>query len=211
MDIKQSDSYTINKIKECEGLIEIQEQKQLEAEQQSLIADANAAYKLKNYETAKDLYQQADNLQISLYAQSQIKQCEAWIERQKSVVIPLKFENNLHYISTKLNDIMTFDFIFDTGASNVLVSSSIFVTFWKAGLITKEDIIGDAKYSIADGSSVNGYKFILKKIQIGNIILTNIEASVMEGGSDLLGGSVFVKLGKFKLDYDKHELIVERK
>ena len=49
-------------------------------------------------------------------------------------------------------------------------------------------------------------------MQIGEIILYNVEASVIAGGDYdmLLGGSVFEKLGKISIDYNKSELIIEK-
>jgi len=132
--------------------------------------------------------------------------------KHKQIRIPLTKRGNSHTIKAKINNVLSFDFILDTGADNVLVAPDVFITFYKAGLITEGDIIGKQHFSIADGSTVKGLKFYLREIQIGEIILNNVEASVIAGGDYdmLLGGSVFRKIGKITIDYANHELIIEK-
>lgn len=131
----------------------------------------------------------------------------------KQIRIPLTQHGNTRSLKAKINNTLSFDFILDTGADNVLVAPDVFITFYKAGLITDKDIKGKQNFNIADGTTVQGLKFILKEIQIDDIVLNNVEASVITGGADydmLLGGSVFEKLGKISIDYKNSELIIEK-
>ncbi len=154
-----------------------------------------------------------ENLKIDYPSKSNyLDKLIAEAKRHQKIIIPLVRVGNSNKIKAKINGTLTFDFILDTGADNVLVSPEIFITFCKAGLITNTDFIGKNYFSIADGSSVVGYKFYLREIQIGDIVLYNVEASVIEGGSGdmLLGGSVFKKIGKITIDYDNDQLIIDK-
>lgn len=133
-------------------------------------------------------------------------------KKHKQIRIPLIARGNSNIIVVKINGILSFDFILDTGADMVLVSTDVFSTFWRAKLITDNDLIGKSHFSIADGTDVVGYKFYLREVQIGDIILYNVEASVIAGsnGDMLLGGSVFKKIGKITIDYNNSELIIEK-
>jgi predicted aspartyl protease len=134
------------------------------------------------------------------------------LNSKKQVRIPLTQKGNTHFIKAKINGTLSFDFILDTGADNVLVAPDVFMTFYKAGLITNADIIGKQHFSIADGTTVNGLKFYLREIQIGDIVLNNVEASIISGGDYemLLGGSVFKKNGTITIDYNNNVLIIEK-
>ena len=175
------------------------------------ILNGDQAVKSKNYELAIGYFEKALLIKPDeFYPKKQISFCEKEIEESKLIEIPLVKEGNVFILKVKLNDLMNFDFILDTGADNVLISQDIFSTFWKAGIITKSDILNYTEFSIADGSSVIGLKFILKKIQFGDIILTNVEASVIDGNNTqcLLGGSAFKQLGKIAIDYTESKLLI---
>jgi hypothetical protein len=124
--------------------------------------------------------------------------------------IPLSKEGNIYKIKVVLNDNsnMPFDFIFDTGADNLFVTSDIFMVFYKAGLIKNSDINNFSKYTIADSSIITGLSFVLRKVQIGNYILNNVSASV--SNKCLLGGSLLNQFGKYSVDTKSNQLIIEK-
>lgn len=135
------------------------------------------------------------------------------IEKNQSIYIPLISSGNCFKIKVKLNGTMTFDFIFDTGADNVTVSPDIFTTFYKGGLIKDNDIKNLSLYNIANGSSIIGLNFIIRKLEIGELIFYDVSATVLNSKNydNLLGGNVFKKIGKITLDYDNNMLIINKK
>lgn len=68
----------------------------------------------------------------------------------------------------------------------------------KNGYLSVNDIIGNQQFQTASGDIQVGTKIIIKKIEIGGLILQNVEASVVhnENAPLLLGQSALSKLGK---------------
>lgn len=134
--------------------------------------------------------------------------------KTKQIIIPLTRENNSLMIeNVNINGVnnLNYRFILDTGADNVLVSPEVFMSFYRGGVISKDDIIDFTKYNIADGSEVVGLKFILKEVRFGSISLKNVHATVLSQESKtsmLMGGSALKQLGKITIDYDNNKLII---
>lgn len=108
--------------------------------------------------------------------------------------------NGIYYVPCKVNEI-PMKFVFDTGASDVSISITEAKFLIKQGLISKNDIIGQVNYQIANGDIIEGTKIYLKKIEIGNTILKNIEATVLneQFAPLLLGQSAISKLGTYTI------------
>jgi aspartyl protease family protein len=87
------------------------------------------------------------------------------------------------------------NFLVDTGANIISMGQD---TADKLGINYREGRKGYA--IIADGSQVTSWRVILNKVQVGEIELNNIEASVLQGSSKdyLLLGMSF--LGKLKME-----------
>lgn len=96
------------------------------------------------------------------------------------------------------------NFIFDTGASNVCISLTEALFLYKNGYIDNEDLGGKTKSIVADGSITTNTKLTLKTIEIGGIVLRNVDALVSSNieAPLLLGQSALQKLGKFEIDGD---------
>jgi len=95
--------------------------------------------------------------------------------------------------------------IFDTGASNVCISQSVALMMLENDYLSANDIKGTAQSQVADGRIVNHTKINLRKIQIGDKVLTNVEAVVIHGQTAplLLGQSALKRLGRYSLSGDK--------
>lgn len=95
--------------------------------------------------------------------------------------------------------------IFDTGASSVCISESVAQMMLENDYLSYDDIKGTSQSQVADGRIVNNTRIMLKKIQIGDKILNNIEAVVVHGQSAplLLGQSAISKLGKYSISDGK--------
>ena len=101
-------------------------------------------------------------------------------------------------------------FIFDTGASSVSLSSTEAVYMLKHNHLTESDFQGKVNMQIADGSSIEGYKVNLKRVNIEGLILENVEATITNNldAPLLLGQSVLQRFGKIMIDNDNSELII---
>lgn len=139
----------------------------------------------------------------------------SWNEAQSETELP-ENENSIPY--TKDNGVMTIpvtingiqlNFIFDSGASVVCMSSLEATLMVKQGAITVEDIIGQSSYLDASGNVNIGTTLNLKEVKVGNKILTNIKANVVDNAQAplLLGGSVLREFGTITIDQN-NELII---
>jgi len=116
-------------------------------------------------------------------------------------VIEMKDYYGVYKIDCKINGI-PMEFIFDTGASNVSISSTEAVFLIKQGLIAKEDIIGTTNFKNANGEILEGTKVNLKSIEIGGLTINDVTATVVheQNAPLLLGQSLLSRLGKISID-----------
>lgn len=122
-----------------------------------------------------------------------------------------KEASNVYKIPCKING-LSLKFIFDTGASSVLISQSEALFMLRNGYLSPEDFVGTQKYQTANGDIIEGTKIIIKKMEIGGIMLQNVEASIVHNNNAplLLGQSVLNRLGKIEIDYSNSTLTIIR-
>ncbi len=111
--------------------------------------------------------------------------------------------NGVYQIPCKVNGI-PMNFILDTGASDISISLTETEFLIKQGLLTEEDFVGKIEYQIADGSIKEGTIVILKTIEIDNIILTDLTATIVheQNAPLLFGQSAIKKLGPYRVNGD---------
>lgn len=131
-------------------------------------------------------------------------------KREGKTIVKMEKVNGVYQIPVDVNGINMF-FIFDTGASIISISETEAVFLYKQGKLTKEDIKGTANFSDANGDISEGTIIILSTVKIGNKVLKNIEASVVQNLNAplLFGQSALQKFGKISIDYAKNEISFE--
>ncbi|WP_051220740.1 retropepsin-like aspartic protease family protein [Flavobacterium filum] len=119
-------------------------------------------------------------------------------------IIEMEKVNGVYEIPCKVNGI-PMKFIFDTGASDVAISVTEAKFLYKQGLILDSDFIEKINYKIANGEIVEGTRIILKHIDIGGIILTDVSAVIINKQNSplLLGQSAIEKIGQYTIDGNK--------
>jgi aspartyl protease family protein len=124
--------------------------------------------------------------------------------------VKMRKADGVYYVPCKING-TEMEFIFDTGASDITMSLTEAIFLYKQGKLSDDDFIGRQQYQIADGSIHEGTVVILRKVQIGNWELSNIQASIVDNMEAplLLGQSALAKFGKISIDYKKNEIIFE--
>lgn len=102
--------------------------------------------------------------------------------------------------------------IFDTGASDVTVSSVEASFMIKNGYLDENDIKGTSHYMTASGDIHEGTILKLKEVRLGDAVLKNIEASVVHNQKAplLLGQSVLEKFGTITIDNVNSKLIIKQ-
>lgn len=152
-------------------------------------------------EEFQDLKNKEEELEISGYRSF----------TEPSEQIKLKYQNGVYLVPTKLNNVLTMDFVLDLGASDVSISPDIFLVLYRAGTIKDDDFIGQQSYQFADGTTAKSSVFNIKSIQIGDKEIKNVRASISNSLSAplLLGQSAMKKFGSYRIDNLQKLLIIE--
>ena len=102
-------------------------------------------------------------------------------------------------------------FIFDTGASDVTLSSVEANFMLKNDYLSEKDFKGSRRYLTADGSIANGVVVRIKEVKVGDLTLKNIEASVVNSQKAplLLGQSILDKFGTITIDNEKSIMTIK--
>ena len=112
-----------------------------------------------------------------------------------AISVPLGEAGGTYTVPVRLNDVITLDFVLDSGASEVQIPVDVVMTLLRANTINKNDFLDGTVYKLADGSSVKGERFVLRKVQIGEHALNNVTAGISPMGAELLlGQSVLARL-----------------
>jgi clan AA aspartic protease (TIGR02281 family) len=126
---------------------------------------------------------------------------------EKTAEIKMTKKGGVYEVPCKING-LALNFIFDTGASDVTISSTEAQFMYKNKYLEPQDILGKQRYQIANGEIEEGTKIRLKQIEIGTLTLKNVNASVVHNQQAplLLGQSALNKFGKVEID-NKNSLL----
>ena len=102
-------------------------------------------------------------------------------------------------------------FIFDTGASDVTLSSVEANFMLKNDYLSEKDFKGSRRYLTADGCIADGAVVRIKEMKVGDCTLKNIEASVIKNQKAplLLGQSLLERFGSITIDNQNNKLIIK--
>lgn len=102
--------------------------------------------------------------------------------------------------------------IFDTGASDVTISSVEANFMLKNGQLSREDIKGRKYYQIANGELTEGTTVTLREVKIGDAVLHDVDASVVHNQKAplLLGQSVLERFGTITIDNINSKLLIQQ-
>jgi len=121
--------------------------------------------------------------------------------------VSMRKEGGVYLVPITVNG-LNLDFIFDTGASNISLSSAEAMVMLRQGQITQDDIVGHQQFQDATGSVSVGTIVLLRTVQIGDITLENVEASIVDNiqAPLLLGQTALAKFGKVTIDYNHNTI-----
>lgn len=130
----------------------------------------------------------------------------------KKEEIPMQEYGGVYKVPCVVNDV-PMDFIFDTGASSVCISLTEANFLYRQGTLTDKDFIGISYSQIANGDVVPNASVILRKIEIGDFELQDVDA-IITLSSDaplLLGQSAIQKLGIIEIEGEILRIIEPQK
>lgn len=113
----------------------------------------------------------------------------------------------VYLVPIKVNG-LDLKFIFDTGASSICLSSAEAAVMVRQGKISEDDILGQQQFQVATGGISVGTIIRLRTVDIGGVVLHNVEANVVDNiqAPLLLGQTALAKFGKVTIDYN-HDTI----
>ena len=117
----------------------------------------------------------------------------------------------VYHVPVSINGTEMF-FIFDTGASTISISNTEALFLFKQGKLTKEDFIGEQDFLDANGDISTGRVINLKEVKLGNYLLTDVKASIVDNleAPLLLGQSALSRFGNIEVDYKSESLILKK-
>jgi aspartyl protease family protein len=162
-------------------------------------------------ESDEEIYVVSEQTENNLSEKNSIPVDQSSTASGENCEVTLNKVNGVYEIPVTLNGTIKIDFIFDSGCSDVLISPDVASVLIKSGTLTKEDYLGSAQYTIADGSISEQAQFRLSTVQVGSKIVKNVRCSVSNSieAPMLLGQSVMEKFGRFTFDYADQKLILE--
>ena len=101
--------------------------------------------------------------------------------------------------------------IFDTGASDVVISSVEALFLIKQGKLSEDDVLGTEYYQVANGEISSGTVVNLRSVQIGTKTLSDVRATVVDNMEAplLLGQSVLDRFESVSIDYKNNVINIE--
>ena len=116
-------------------------------------------------------------------------------------VLRMEEESGVRYVWIEVNGIRL-RFIFDTGASSICLSPAEATVLYRQGTLVEEDILNTEYFQDATGKISAGTSINLREVKVGNIILNNVNALVVDNVEAplLLGQSVLERIGTIQID-----------
>lgn len=123
--------------------------------------------------------------------------------------ISLKNENGVYKLTVLIYN-LPFEFILDSGASEISISRATELLLINKNLIEREDYLEPGLYRIADGTIIISRRVLIKNMKIGNIEIKNVIASIGDKNSpQLLGRNFLDKFKSWKINNDQNNLELE--
>jgi len=106
----------------------------------------------------------------------------------------LQLENSggVYTLPVRINDAVTIPFIIDSGASEVVIPEDVFLVLSRTGTVSQTDFLGTGTYQMANGTTQSSKRFRLRKLTVGNHVVTDVLAIVSPVNGDPLLGQSFL-------------------
>jgi len=119
----------------------------------------------------------------------------------------IEYINQGYKIKVDIDGVIKY-FLFDTGASDLIINRDIERELLINGSLKKEHYKGKEIYTLADNTQVEADMVILNNIKIGDYTLNNVYCAIMENGSLLCGKGFFDKFKSWEFSKVNKEILV---
>jgi hypothetical protein len=122
--------------------------------------------------------------------------------------IPLIKQGGVYTLPVRINEVITLNFILDSGASEVVIPVDVAMTLIRAGTISERDFLPGKSFSLADGSVMKSERFVIRVLELGGYKIFNVPGAIGSATSSLLlGQNLLEKFDNWTLDNRRHMLI----
>lgn len=101
-------------------------------------------------------------------------------------------------------------FLFDTGASDLIIDDKIENELIESGIIKPSSYIGEIKYEMANNETTTAKLVRLDNIKIGDYTINNVVVGIIKNGSLLCGTGLLDKFQKWDFDSKNATLTIYR-
>jgi hypothetical protein len=122
-----------------------------------------------------------------------------------SKVLLLNYLNQGYKIKISIDGKIEY-YVFDTGASNLIINRDFERELLLGGVLTKESYLGKEYYSLVNGQQVKVQLVRLNNVKIGDYTVNNVIAGISEGNTLLCGKGFLDKFRKWKFDAEDNSL-----
>lgn len=99
-------------------------------------------------------------------------------------------------------------YLFDTGASDLVIDSDTERELLLTGALKKDSYLNKTEYTLANNQTVNAQLVKVDNITIGDYTIQNVIIAIIDEGALLCGKSFLDKFNKWELDIDNKMLIL---
>lgn len=116
--------------------------------------------------------------------------------------------NGAFVVPVVLNNVLTENFIVDSGAADVSIPAEIAARLKQLGTLTEADFLGQKLYQMADGSKVPSDIYRIASLKVGGLVVQNVTVRVAaERTSMLLGQSFLSRLKSWSVDNARQVMV----
>jgi len=169
-----------------------------------LYADIDAAFaRLVRREMTWGQYAQAGARSLAAFRTHSVE--------ANRTLVPLVRSGGVYRLHAIVNGSYRGEFVLDSGASDVSLSTSFLRMLLDNRTIRDADLGPVMNYKLADGRTVPGQTFRLRSIQVGDKIAANVLGSATEGSDAemLLGQSFLRHFKSWSIDNARQALVLE--
>ena len=132
------------------------------------------------------------------------------VSRDGKEIVPLEPINGVYMVPGTINGVVSAKFLVDTGAAVVVIPAALVKSLTDSGFITQDDFLGERTFRVANGSAMQAQALRLRSLQVGNVVVENVEAGVFPDNAPLLLGQSFLRrLKSWSMDTTAHTLAIE--
>ncbi len=127
-----------------------------------------------------------------------------------SDTVPVLNLDGMTYVKVKTGSLYQF-WLFDTGASDLLINNSMEARLKEEGMITNDSYLGIGEYEMANGMIDTCRRYKINNVRFGKYLLNNIVIAVTDKGKRIIVGKALLnKFSHWSIDNQKACLVLSK-